>query len=190
VGAAKPSDHGWRIPSSRPPAIVGSRRPAPVRAEAHPAAIVEGSKPPRGIILPGPSPRVDPYPVAIGVWRPARRNSARNPHRTVVRGITPGAVVVQVFRSDNVRGNVTGGYRIVFSAVAQIAPLIEPIGIRRLMNVMRQRSTVGETCLLVSLQANTRSLDPSPLLLPSTRSPPWRLHWDQRRSDNRRAGEP
>jgi hypothetical protein len=117
VAASKPSDHGRRIPPSRPTAIVGPGRPSPVRAEAHPTAVMEWSKSPRSIILPGPSPRVDPYPVSVGVWRPTRCDGAGDPHRPVFRGVTPGAIVVQIFRSDNVGGNVTGGNRIVLSSV-------------------------------------------------------------------------
>src|SRR5262249_40576272 len=46
--------------------------PDPTPADHGPAAVVEGREAPRGVIDPGPAPRLDPGPVAVAVRRPTR----------------------------------------------------------------------------------------------------------------------
>src|ERR1700688_2107927 len=73
------------------------RDPSPARADLAPAAVVKGSESPRGVIDPSPTPGSDPYPVTKAIGCPACRNVRGIPHRTVVSGVRPASVVVQIF---------------------------------------------------------------------------------------------
>ena len=46
------------------------RCPPPAAIQLHPPAIMEGRKPPRGVVDPGPAPRRDPCPVALPIRHP------------------------------------------------------------------------------------------------------------------------
>src|SRR4029077_8554889 len=75
--------------------VVRTGGPSPVSAGIDPATVVEGSEAPRGVIYPSPSPWINPSPVAVVIRRPSGSNRG-NPHRTVVRCLTPSTVLVEI----------------------------------------------------------------------------------------------
>jgi len=79
---------------------------------------MERSVSPRLVFNPGPSPWGDPDPVTVAIWRPTGINAARNPHVPVFRNIAPGAVFVEVFRTNYVRRDVAGRCGMIKTPIA------------------------------------------------------------------------
>src|SRR5215831_17177834 len=102
-----------------------ARHPAPDTANDHPTAIVEWSKAPGRVVDPSPSPRGNPNPVAVAIRSPAHNNGVREPHVAVFRHGAPATVFVEIFVTDYVIRNVAHGSRMLFPAVAVVAPVIE-----------------------------------------------------------------
>ncbi len=84
----------------------GPGDPCPAFAQKDPAAIVEWSKAPRGIVHPSPAPGLDPYPVSIPVRGPIVPNRSGDPYRSIFRDYAPLSILVKIFISDNVRRDV------------------------------------------------------------------------------------
>src|SRR5262249_58177730 len=78
----------------------GAGDPGHPAADVRPAAVVERREAPRRLVDPGPSPALDPRPVAESVRYPSDANM-RNPDRTVLSDHTPGAEFVEVLVADD-----------------------------------------------------------------------------------------
>jgi len=59
--------------------------------------------------------------------------------------------MVQIFRSDNVRRNVTCRLRILFAPVAHPTPVVKAIALRVVGNLIFQGGAAGKACLAVAL---------------------------------------
>jgi len=132
---AKPSDKCRRIPRSVP---VRSWYPSPRRTDVRPAAIVKGRETPRSIIHPGPSPRTDPDPVAVAVWRPTRCHRRRRPDCAVSWIIFPGPILIEIFGTNHVWIHVAGRSRVVLLPVSRAAPFIKAIRLGSVLNLVLQ----------------------------------------------------
>lgn len=67
----KPCDQRGSI---KRPNVVRTGSPSPISPGIDPAAVVEGSEAPRGIIYPSPSPRINPSPMAVVIRGPSWSN--------------------------------------------------------------------------------------------------------------------
>src|SRR5580704_16383844 len=153
-----PRHQSGRVPASCPATIIGARRPSPITAEAYPAAVMEGSKSPGSVVDPGPSPRIFPDPISVGVRRPVGSYAIRDPDIAVIRSVAPGSIGVEIFRSNHVRRNVLAGAGRIGAPVPALAPLIEAIRIRSGVGHVSQRISIGKTHLCVRLHAYCRTL--------------------------------
>src|SRR5581483_11252598 len=72
------------------------RNPEPLAAGICPAPIVVRRIPPRRIIDPRPTPRIDPHPVTGVIRRPARPDMIGNPHIAVTLDIRPMPILVEI----------------------------------------------------------------------------------------------
>ncbi len=153
--AAKPGHQCWCIDWT---GVNRPRRPSPVAARVHPAAIVEGSVSPGCVIDPGPTPRLNPDPVTILIRSPTRRHGTWNPHRTVRRDFTPHAVVIEVFVADRSRRHVARRQGSVLTLIAHRAPAIETVVGRGFGRRMGHRVSIGEANLLVRVNPHSRPL--------------------------------
>ena len=126
-----------------------SGNPAPRSAYNRPAAVVEGSEAPGGIINPGPAPRLNPCPVAVPIGLPSDRYPGWKPYRAVDRDLSPSTIFVEVFVSDHVRGDVAGGNGAITPLLAPHAPLVEGIESRRIESLVGQRPAACEPGLTV-----------------------------------------
>ena len=78
---------------------------------------------------------------------------ARKPGVTVLRSGTPVAVVIEIFEAYDAARAIASGRRIVVTALAAIAPVIELIGSPELLDFRIQRLGAGEHCALASVQS-------------------------------------
>ncbi len=69
--AASSADPAHQSRSIQRSHAIRSRYPAPAPAKGSPTAVVIGSKAPRGVVHPGPTPGRDPGPMAVMIRRPA-----------------------------------------------------------------------------------------------------------------------
>jgi len=122
VAAADERDQRRRVVR---PGAHGAWYPTPATTEIRPATVMGHGETPRGVIDPGPTPRVDPGPMAVSVRCPAGRHARGVPDVAVGRIGAPRAVRIEVLIADDVRRYVTGGDRRVVSAVAIGRPAIE-----------------------------------------------------------------
>ena len=106
---------------------VRTRAPAPGPANERPTSIVIGSKTPRRVVDPGPTPRSNPVPVAVAVGRPGGRHIGGKPHVPILRLVPPSAVVIEIVVAGHFAGNILSGSRAVLFQVALLSPLVEPI---------------------------------------------------------------
>src|ERR1700733_1816063 len=106
-----------------------SRPPRPRAAVRHPAPVVIRGPAPWLVANPGPAVVRLVKPVAITNQRPIL-GLIRHPYLTVIRGILPAAIRVQVFRSHVILVRVMPGIRIVNHAVAVAVPPVPiiPLG--------------------------------------------------------------
>src|SRR5437870_2106917 len=146
VAASEPRDERGSI---HRPHIDRAGHPRPIATAVDPTTVMERGETPWSVIDPGPSPGTDPYPPAVVIWRPARRDHHRHPNRAVGGKHAPIAVVVEVFIADKAGRNIARGNGMIFAAVAHAAPVIETIERRRFINFMRQRSSTSESCSYV-----------------------------------------
>ncbi len=100
-----------------------SRPPRPRAPIPHPAPIVIRSPSPRLKANPRPAVVGFPDPVAIAVWNPAIR-LVRHPDLTVVGGVFPFSIGIQVFGADVILVGMLPGGRFVDHAVAVGVPAI------------------------------------------------------------------
>src|SRR3974390_2162160 len=91
-----------------------SGHPRPSRTDLTPAAAVKGSKSPRSVIDPGPSPGRDPHPMTEGMGRAPGGNIRGRPGGTVVTGIGPVSIIVEIFVPGHLRRHVVGRLRVIF----------------------------------------------------------------------------
>ncbi len=63
--------------------------------------------------------------MAVVIGRPAYDDGVRKPDGAVFGGVSPAAVFIEVFVTDDVRGDIAGGGGAVLAAVAVRAPAIE-----------------------------------------------------------------
>ena len=101
--------------------------PAPAAVEVGPAAVVRHGKAPRGIVDPGPAPRIDPGPVAVVVRRPAGGDTGRRPDAAIGRIGAPAAVGVEILVADDFRRDVASRRRRVGAAIAIAGPAVEVV---------------------------------------------------------------
>ncbi len=114
----------WRAYNDR------SRRtwhPTPSAADNDPPAIVEGSKTPWLVVNPRPAPGRDPNPVAVAIGSPAGDTRTREPDRAIPLHGAPATVIIQVFVTNGLRGDIARGFRVIFATVATRTPMIEII---------------------------------------------------------------
>ena len=93
AGPSNPGDQRRRIDRAQ---HALPRHPEPAAAALHPAAVMERRKAPRGVVDPGPAPRLHPCPVACAVRCPAGVNATRGPDGAVVGVVVPAAVTVKL----------------------------------------------------------------------------------------------
>jgi hypothetical protein len=72
--------------------------------------------------------------------------------------LTPGSVLVEISGSNYARSNVLCRDGIVFTLVANLAPIVEAVFSRSIADLMRQRISIGEAGLLAFVQTNGRTL--------------------------------
>src|ERR1019366_674247 len=120
-----------------------SRNPSAAAALIHPAAIVERSKSPGGVIHPGPPPRLHPGPVAFVVGSPARIH-VWIPHRAILRRRLPGTVAVQSLVAYRSGGNVLSRGRRSLLPLARHSPSLEGIAWHRIRDRILQRLPIAE----------------------------------------------
>jgi hypothetical protein len=77
---------------------------------------------------------------------------------SIFRNVTPGSVLIEVAGSDNTWGNVARGDRLVFTLIANLAPIIEAVRPRCVVNLMRQRISTREARLLTGMHTNRGAL--------------------------------
>jgi len=130
----------------------GTSHPSPAPANAYPAAVVEGSVTPGGIVNPGPSPRRDPIPVAFVVGSPSGVNTVGEPHVPVSAVIAPVAVVVEIVEADYVGGEIARGTGIIEAMVTGLSPTVELIGIADLFDISIERVGAAEVAELSAAQ--------------------------------------
>ena len=82
--------------------------PGPISAVVHPTTVVAGRKSPRSVINPSPTPRLEPDPMSVMIRSPARRYG-RYPDGPVRGHDPPHSVVVEIFGSNHVWGNIARG---------------------------------------------------------------------------------
>ena len=99
--STEPSHHRGRIIGPTLPARPGS--PAPAIIDIRPAAVMERGKTPAHVVLPGPSPGVNPDPAPVMIRCPSRLNPARIPNCSVIPGLLPVAIIVEIFIADHIR---------------------------------------------------------------------------------------
>lgn len=151
----EPSHQRGSVPRACP---VGTRSPTPASAPRDPAAIVKRREAPGIGIDPGPSPGGLVDPVAGAVRRPTRTHCIRNPHRSVVRGFFPGAVLVEIVGSDNAGSHIFGGDGMIGALIAHATPLIKSVGTRRASGLVGQRISAAELQLLAFVNTHARAL--------------------------------
>src|SRR5215470_20285634 len=71
--------------------------PAPGAVNECPSSVVEWREAPGFVFYPGPAPRRYPHPVSVAIRSPVGRNAIRGPNRSVVGGVVPASVIVEVF---------------------------------------------------------------------------------------------
>src|SRR5207245_563706 len=120
-----------------------SRDPAPISAVIDPATVVAGSESPGSIVNPSPAPGLDPHPVPIMIRSPAGRDG-RHPDGAVGRHFTPGVVVVEIFRSDDVGRNIARGIGVIFALIADAAPVVKAVAAGIVVDLVSQGCAAGE----------------------------------------------
>src|SRR5690242_16005430 len=65
--------------------------------------------------------------MAVAIWSPANNSGMRKPNGAVFRDGAPAAVIVKVFVTDHVRGDVTGRSGMVGVTIAVGAPAVKVI---------------------------------------------------------------
>src|SRR5947207_6689664 len=137
--------------------IIRSRGPSPISAVRNPAAIVEGSKSPRLIIHPSPSPGIDPNPVSVAIGRPTNCDTSRPPDWTVLRYFSPGSIFIQIAGADHIGSNILSGTIFIFTLVAYDSPLIKSIQSWRRREAMRHGSAIGKPGLFFGFDPDRRA---------------------------------
>src|SRR5882724_1803627 len=92
-----------------------------------PPSIVVRRKPPRSVIHPAPSPRVDPGPMSVVIRRPSRRHVAWHPTVAILRYIAPRSIFVQIFIADDVWRHVAGRTEAACTPVSSETPVVKLI---------------------------------------------------------------
>src|SRR5262249_24854244 len=118
------------------PYVKRPRHPAPARADAGPAAVVERRKAPWRVIDPGPTPRFDAVPAAVVIWRPVRGDVRRIPHVTIFRRVFPTAVVVEIFVADDVFRDISARRRTLVASHALRGVFIKTVTARILRDAI------------------------------------------------------
>src|SRR5258705_7366434 len=88
---------------------------------------MEGTKAPRFIFDPRPTPRINPGPVAKTVGNPAGREASGIPGRSVLCDLFPTTVVIEVIVASDAAAYVFAGGRGRQSRVTLLAPAIEVV---------------------------------------------------------------
>ena len=109
--------------------------PSPAAAHKHPAPIVKRSKPPIGLIHPGPTPRRNPNPVSKTVRRPVSRDCAGIPDGPILGCLFPSAVVIQVFVTDERGRHITQRGQMRLMVIALMTPAVKIVFTRRLCDI-------------------------------------------------------
>ncbi|EDT02578.1 conserved hypothetical protein [Burkholderia ambifaria IOP40-10] len=126
--------------------------PRPAVVHMGPAAVVVRREAPRCIVDPGPAPRRLPDPVTVVIRRPVGRCVVRHPDRTVVRGLAPRPVRVEILVAGNVARHVAGRYGALLGRIAAGGPLVERVGGRRGRLLRDLQVGAGEHHLLAGRQ--------------------------------------
>src|SRR6185369_16692028 len=119
-----------------------SGAPRPTIRGIDPTSIVERGKSPPSVVNPGPSPRLDPCPVSISIWSPTNRYSSRDPHIAVGRHRAPVTVLIQVFITDDIVGDISNRFVLIFALVANAAPVVKSVLTRRFGHRVHHRIAV------------------------------------------------
>jgi hypothetical protein len=72
--------------------------------------------------------------------------------------LTPSSVLIEISGTDHTRSNVARGDGVVFTLVANLAPVVEAVFSRGIADLVRQRISIGEAGLLTFMQTNGRPL--------------------------------
>ena len=129
----------------------GTRHPAPASADFRPAAIVKWSKAPGFVFHPGPTPRCDPNPMSVAVRRPSDGDTRGEPHISIIGGVSPLAIVIEVVIADNVARDVAGGLGVLFAIVAAAAPGVKFVATAGSPAVIGQRVRAAESCAVAGV---------------------------------------
>src|SRR5262249_51817574 len=85
------------------------RQPSPGRPYERPAPVVERAKAPGFVFDPGPTPRIDPHPVAKTIRHPAYGHTGWEPDWSISSLVLPAAVVVEVVITRDIAADVARG---------------------------------------------------------------------------------
>ncbi len=77
---------------------------------------------------------------------------------SVVGRVAPGSILVEIAGSDHTGSHVLRRDRLVRMLIANLAPFIEAVALRRFACLVGQRISIREASLLAGLQANRRTL--------------------------------
>src|SRR5690242_3026098 len=107
--ATHPGDERRCVHRACRPSMARGGHPAPVVVPHDPAAVMKGCVTPARVIDPRPSPRCDPYPLAVSIRYPAHGYDCWHPHVPILGCLLPLAIVVEVLGPGNIACDVVCG---------------------------------------------------------------------------------
>ena len=132
--------------------VARPRYPAPAVANARPTAVVRRREAPRGVVHPGPAPRLLPDPLAIAIRRPVRADPVRKPDVAVVRHRAPVAIAIEVRVADDIVAEEAQRCRAAVAQVARAAVAVEVVQARQAEHFVVAQVVVVEAHRVASAQ--------------------------------------
>jgi hypothetical protein len=101
--------------------------PAPTSASTYPAAIMKWRIAPWRVVYPSPTPGSYPRPMTFVIRRPSRIYTVRKPDVTITGIVAPVSIIIQIFVTNDIMGEIPGRSRSLITLVTIVAPVIELI---------------------------------------------------------------
>src|SRR5208283_3815833 len=102
--------------------------PSPAASDRDPAAVVEGSVAPGIVVDPGPSPGIDPGPMADVIGRPTNFNPIGEPDVAVSGIVAPIAVFIEIVEAHYIGREILCRPRVIVAVIAGFDPGIKLVG--------------------------------------------------------------